>query len=250
MSAAPADPFAGRDLVVFDLDGTLIDSIGIWNEVDRRLRDNLALPPLGEADISAFRESSLRRHSAAANPYLEYCRILGAEAGSPLSPEEILRLRYALGEDLLENEVDYKPGADRLVRRLRARGVRLAIASTTRRPNLEIYLARNGNIRSKAPLDEFFDPILVRDDVREGKPNPEVYLRVLEATGVPTDRALAVEDALSGVEAARAAGLGVVAVRDRHAEPDRAAIDSLVLRTFDSFDEMSPWSFARGRTFC
>ena len=240
MSAAPADPFAGRDLVVFDLDGTLIDSIGIWNEVDRRLRDNLALPPLGEADISAFRESSLRRHSAAANPYLEYCRILGAEAGSPLSPEEILRLRYALGEDLLENEVDYKPGADRLVRRLRARGVRLAIASTTRRPNLEIYLARNGNIRSKAPLDEFFDPILVRDDVREGKPNPEVYLRVLEATGVPTDRALAVEDALSGVEAARAAGLGVVAVRDRHAEPDRAAIDSLVLRTFDSFDEMSP----------
>lgn len=240
MSAAPADPFAGRDLVVFDLDGTLIDSIGIWNEVDRRLRDNLALPPRGEADISAFRESSLRRHSAAANPYLEYCRILGAEAGSPLSPEEILRLRYALGEDLLENEVDYKPGADRLVRRLRARGVRLAIASTTRRPNLEIYLARNGNIRSKAPLDEFFDPILVRDDVREGKPNPEVYLRVLEATGVPTDRALAVEDALSGVEAARAAGLGVVAVRDRHAEPDRAAIDSLVLRTFDSFDEMSP----------
>lgn len=240
MSAAPADPFAGRDLVVFDLDGTLIDSIGIWNEVDRRLRDNLALPPLGEADISAFRESSLRRHSAAANPYLEYCRILGAEAESPLSPEEILRLRYALGEDLLENEVDYKPGADRLVRRLRARGVRLAIASTTRRPNLEIYLARNGNIRTKAPLDEFFDPILVRDDVREGKPNPEVYLRVLEATGVPTDRALAVEDALSGVEAARAAGLGVVAVRDRHAEPDRAAIDSLVLRTFDSFDEMSP----------
>ena len=240
MSSAPADPFAGRDLVVFDLDGTLIDSIGIWNEVDRRLRDNLALPPRGEADISAFRESSLRRHSAAANPYLEYCRILGAEAGSPLSPEEILRLRYALGEDLLENEVDYKPGADRLVRRLRARGVRLAIASTTRRPNLEIYLARNGNIRSKAPLDEFFDPILVRDDVREGKPNPEVYLRVLEATGVPTDRALAVEDALSGVEAARAAGLGVVAVRDRHAEPDRAAIDSLVLRTFDSFDEMSP----------
>ena len=240
MSAAPADPFAGRDLVVFDLDGTLIDSIGIWNEVDRRLRDNLALPPLGEADISAFRESSLRRHSAAANPYLEYCRILGAEAGSPLSPEEILRLRDALGEDLLENEVDYKPGADRLVRRLRARGVRLAIASTTRRPNLEIYLARNGNIRTKAPLDDFFDPILVRDDVREGKPNPEVYLRVLEATGVPTDRALAVEDALSGVEAARAAGLGVVAVRDRHAEPDRAAIDSLVLRTFDSFDEMSP----------
>ncbi|MBQ3811327.1 MAG: HAD family phosphatase [Kiritimatiellae bacterium] len=240
MSSAPADPFAGRDLVVFDLDGTLIDSIGIWNEVDRRLRDNLALPPRGEADISAFRESSLRRHSAAANPYLEYCRILGAEAGSPLSPEEILRLRYALGEDLLENEVDYKPGADRLVRRLHARGVRLAIASTTRRPNLEIYIARNENIRTKAPLDDFFDPILVRDDVREGKPNPEVYLRVLEATGVPTDRALAVEDALSGVEAARAAGLGVVAVRDRHAEPDRAAIDSLVLRTFDSFDEMSP----------
>ena len=114
-------------------------------------------------------------------------------------------------------------------------GICLAIASTTRRPNLEIYLSRNQNIRSKAPLDEFFDPILVRDNVREGKPSPEVYLRILEETGVPADRALAVEDSLPGVESARAAGIDVVAVHDRHSDPDRAAIDALVLRTYRDF---------------
>ena len=231
-------PFENRDLVVFDLDGTLIDSIGVWNEVDRRLRGRLGLSGLDEAARGAFREAALRRHAAAPNPYLEYCRELGAAAGSVLAPADILRLRYELGEELLANEVDYKPGADALVRRLRARGVRLAIASTTRRPNLEIYLARNANIRGKAPLDEFFDPILVRDDVREGKPNPEVYLRILETTGVPAARALAVEDSLAGVESARAAGIDVVAVRDRHSDPDRAAIDALVLGSYDGFDEM------------
>lgn len=150
---------------------------------------------------------------------------------SPSGPTPVLRRRRRS----LANEVDYKPGADVLVRRLRARGVRLAIASTTRRPNLEIYLSRNGNIRSKAPLDEFFDPILVRDDVREGKPSPEVYLRILEETGVPADRALAVEDSLAGVESARAAGIDVVAIHDRHSDPDRAAIDALVLLTYSDF---------------
>lgn len=239
------NPFDHRDLVVFDLDGTLIDSIGVWNEVDRRLRERLGLPTLGEADRGAFREDALRRHAAAASPYLEYCRELGASADSPLPPADILRLRYELGEKLLVNEVDYKPGADVLVRRLRARGIRLAIASTTRRPNLEIYLSRNENIRSKAPLDEFFDPILVRDDVREGKPSPEVYLRILEETGVPADRALAVEDSLAGVESARAAGIDVVAVHDRHSDPDRAAIDALVLLTYSDFG-----AIAGGSSFC
>ena len=68
------NPFDLRDLVVFDLDGTLIDSIGVWNEVDRRLRERLGLPTRGEAERGAFREDALRRHAAAASPYLEYCR--------------------------------------------------------------------------------------------------------------------------------------------------------------------------------
>ena len=68
------NPCDHRDLVVFDLDGTLIDSIGVWNEVDRRLRERLGLPTLGEVERGAFREDALRRHAAAASPYLEYCR--------------------------------------------------------------------------------------------------------------------------------------------------------------------------------
>lgn len=51
----------------------------------------------------------------------------------------------------------------------------------------------------------------------------------------PADRALAVEDSLPGVESARAAGIDVVAVHDRHSDPDRAAIDALVLRTYRDF---------------
>ncbi len=220
-------PFQNRSLVIFDIDGTLLDSIGVWNEVDARLYTRLGLPPRPAAEVHVRREALLREHAAAANPYHEYCRVLGAEAGSPLSPEDILRLRYEICEELLADVVDYKPGADELVRRLHARGLRLAIASTTRRANLKIYLERNERIRSKAAFDAYFDPIFTREDASRSKPDPEIYLRVLRETGVPAAETVAIEDSLAGVESARAAGIDVVAVRDPASDRDRDAIRRL-----------------------
>ncbi len=220
-------PFLHRSLVIFDLDGTLLDSIGVWNEVDARLYARLGLAPLPAAELHARREAILRENAAAENPYHEYCRALGAEAGSPLPPEDILRLRYEICEGLLADEVDYKPGADELVRRLHARGLRLAVASTTRRANMDIYLHRNARIRAKAAFDAYFDPIFTREDAERGKPDPEIYLRVLRETGVPVEEAVAIEDSLAGVESARAAGIAVVAVRDPASDPDRDAIRRL-----------------------
>ena len=65
-----------KKIVIFDMDGTLIDSVGIWNEVDRKLSERLGGQPLSEEALQTRRERMLREFSGRENPYLEYCGCL------------------------------------------------------------------------------------------------------------------------------------------------------------------------------
>ena len=75
-----------KKIVIFDMDGTLIDSVGIWNEVDRKLSERLGGQPLSEEALQTRRERMLREFSGRENPYLEYCGFLKSEYdSSPIS---------------------------------------------------------------------------------------------------------------------------------------------------------------------
>ena len=225
----------GKKLVIFDMDGTLIDSIGIWNEVDRRLLRKLGEARVEEIDVQAQRDGMLRRFAGAENPYLLYCGALGERYGAAMDAQEIMRLRYGIASELLENEIDYKPGAVEFLQKMKAMGFRLAIASTTKRGNMEIYRTKNKNIMGKAALDETFERIYTQEDVREIKPKPEMHLRLMREMGVSAAECIMFEDSLVGVEAANAAGIEVVAVYDRYSEADQAEIRARADYWFEDF---------------
>lgn len=227
----------GKRFIMFDMDGTLIDSVGMWNEVDR-----LFIKALGGCadgvDVQSVRDGKLREYKASDNPYREYCAFVGEKYGSSLSPDELVTLRYNISHEFTAKTIDYKPNAEKLLRVLKEKGYTLIIVSTTKRSNMAVYRKENGNIIKKADIDKTFDAVYTREDAKEIKPSPEIYSRVLREHNARPEECLIFEDSLVGVEAANAAGIDVVAIYDKYSDNDRAEINSRVKASFNNFEEV------------
>lgn len=226
-----------KKFIFFDMDGTLIDSVGMWNEVDRLFIKALGGNPDG-IDVQAERDSKLREYKASDDPYREYCGYMGKKYGSSLSPAELVKLRYSISLNFTENFVDYKPHADKVLRFLKEKGYTLAIVSTTKRSNMDIYRTKNLNIIEKAPIDSIFSAIYTREDAKEIKPSPEIYSRVLGELKAKEEECLIFEDSLVGVEAANNAGIDAVAIYDKYSETDREKIAARVKQYFNDYKEV------------
>ncbi len=213
-----------KKVFIFDLDGTLIDSVGIWNSVDRELILQLGGTPEDETVIQARRDELLTRFRREKTPYLAYCAFLGALCGTNLTAEAIHQKRYDIADTSLKTAVELKPGAAELLTYLKEQGRTLVLASTTARSNVEKYMQFNENIKSKADLAALFSRIYTRDDVTELKPSPQVHEMILKDLHVSPADCLVVEDSFIGVLAANAAKIDVVAVADQYSAQDEVQI--------------------------
>ncbi len=208
------------DAVVFDLDGVLIDSEHVWDEVRMELA----------------RERGGRWHPGAQRAMMgmsspEWSRYMHETIGLAESPEEINRIvvarmleRYAEGPPLL-------PGAVEAVERLAARWP-LAIASSSNRELIEAVLA-------STPLGPLFELTVSSEEVPRGKPAPDVYLEAARRLGVEPARSAAVEDSHNGILAAKAAGMRTLAIPNPRFPPAAealAAADAVLA----SLDELAP----------
>ncbi len=208
------------EAVIFDLDGVLVDSEHVWDEV----REELA------------RERGGRWHERAQADMMgmsstEWSRYMHDVIGIADAPEEInaevvrrMQERYATELPLIE-------GATDAVRRL-AEELRLGLASSSNRPLIDAVLASAG-------LGELFEVTVSSEEVSRGKPAPDVYLQATRWLGVAPERAAAVEDSANGIRSAHAAGLRVIAIPNRRYPPpeDALGLADLVL---ESLDELTP----------
>jgi HAD superfamily hydrolase (TIGR01509 family) len=187
--------------VAFDLDGVLVDSEPLWEDVRRRF--TLANGGRWSADA----QKTMMGMSSG-----EWAHFMAATLGVELPEPDIIRgvvddmaARYRDGVPLL-------PGAVEAVQRLAARWP-LGLASSANRPLIDIVLRVTG-------LDAHFAATVSSEEVARGKPAPDVYLEVSRRLGVSATHCAAIEDSTNGLLAARAAGMRVVAVPRAAFPPD------------------------------
>jgi HAD superfamily hydrolase (TIGR01509 family) len=193
------------EAVVFDMDGLLLDSEQVWDEV----REQLA------------RERGGRWHEQAQRDMMgmssqEWSRYMHDAIGLAETPDEInaevvrrMAARYRGSLPLI-------PGAVDAVRRIGAVWP-LGLASSSNRPLIDLALELMG-------VSELFNATVSSEEVGRGKPAPDVYLEAARRLGVDPSRIAAVEDSHNGIRSARAAGMRVIAIPNPHFPPDREAL--------------------------
>ena len=227
-----------KKVIIFDLDGTLIDSIGVWNDVDKELINTIGSVDFDEIDIGKQRDEKLKEFNNSEDMYLEYCGFLGEKYQSKLSKEEIKKLRYEIAANYLKNIIDYKPDAENILKILKEQGFTLVLATTTNDHTIKTYIEENQNIIRKAPLDEYFSLIYSKGAVKKLKPDPEIHYKILKELNVKPEECLIVEDSLIGIEAAINAGIEFVVIYDKYSDGNREKINNLAKIQFKNFDEM------------
>ena len=150
------------DLVIFDLDGTLIDSNGINNNLDIELARSLGESKSSE-EILIERDNVLKKQNVG-DIYLNYCEYLKIKYNSNLSKEEILQYRRNLSKKVSKN-IKYKPDADVMIKYLKSENIKIALATVSRRETIDIYINENEHMKNKCNLQEYFDCIITKDDV-------------------------------------------------------------------------------------
>jgi HAD superfamily hydrolase (TIGR01509 family) len=201
------------EAVIFDLDGVLVDSEHLWDEV----REELA------------RERGGRWHERAQADMMgmsstEWSRYMHDVIGLPEQPEEIsdevvrrMLARYA-------EELPLVDGGVEAVRRMAA-DYRVGLASSSNRPLIDAVLEQAG-------ITELFETTVSSEEVARGKPAPDVYLEAARRLGVAPARCLAIEDSGSGIRSAHAAGMRVLAIPNHRYPPGGAlALADVVLAT-------------------
>ena len=126
-----------------------------------------------------------------------------------------------------------------MIKYLKNKNINLALATVSRRADLDIYINENKYIKDKCNLQEYFDFILTKDDVTLKKPNPEVYNKIIERFKIKDlSKCVVIEDSLSGVRAAKNANLNVIVIYDKYADKDREEINKLADYSVANFKEM------------
>jgi beta-phosphoglucomutase len=198
--------------VIFDMDGVLVDTGWAHRQswYDLAAQEGLAM-------TDEFFRRTFGMQNDAILPMLR----------PGISQEQMDRLadwkeqRY---RDIVKEHLELAPGAEALLKDLKAQGFRLAIGSSAPPENLDVFWEPLG-------LAGWFDARVTKEEIARSKPSPETFLKAAEKLGLRPDRCAVVEDAVPGVQAARAAGMPVVAVtttrgRDELAQANRV-VDSL-----------------------
>jgi HAD superfamily hydrolase (TIGR01509 family) len=205
---------------IFDLDGTLLDSMDVWAKVDADFlaKRGIAVPPDYMDAIS-----SMTFHETAAYTVKRF--------SLQDSVEDLMREWNDMAAYAYGHTVRMKPHAKEYLITLRERGAKLAVATSLSAELCAPVLCNNG-------IDNFFDVICRTDEVGYGKSRPDVFLLTAKKIGIPPQDCLVFEDILAAVKGAKNAGMSVCAVYDKASENDWEQIKAEADYAIVDFHEM------------
>ena len=194
---------------IFDMDGTLTDSMYVWKDIGKRYLISCGITPR-ETLWNDIKILSLR----------QTCDYFMNEYGLEKTYEEICNGINSLVEPMYRDEVLPKKGVIPFLQKLKERGVKMCVATATDRYLVELVLKKNG-------LFDFFSEIFTCTEVGAGKDNPLIFELAHAHLGTPKGETYIFEDALYAIKTAKNAGFKVVGVHDLSAKKNTAEIKSI-----------------------
>ncbi|MEA2103401.1 MAG: HAD family phosphatase [Candidatus Cloacimonadota bacterium] len=189
------------EAVIFDLDGTLIDSMGVWIEVDKEY--------LGKRGIET--PDNLFDDIESGNSFIEVAEYFKNKFDLPDSLETIMNEWTEMVRWHYENEIPLKKGVLEFLEFLQSSEIKMGIGTSNSDQLARIVLKANR-------VDDKFGTVTAGCREIKGKPFPDIFLRVASDLGVKPENCLVIEDVYVGVLAAKAAGMTVFAIQDEHAK--------------------------------
>lgn len=190
--------FTGINAFLFDLDGTIADSLWIWKQIDIDFLKMFGLDfPNGiQEDLGG-------------SSFYEVAVYFKKRFSLDWSLEQIMDKWNEMAQEKYENDIPLKAGVRDFMQKANEKGIKMAIASSNSRHLVEKFLEKQG-------IDIYISEIVTSDEIKNGKPAPDVYLEAASRLAVKPSECYVFEDIPDGIKAGKGAGMRVCAMEDKY----------------------------------
>ncbi|GAB6168535.1 HAD family phosphatase [Clostridium carnis] len=205
---------------IFDLDGTLVDSMWVWEKIDIEYlsQKGYTVPKNINEEITHL-------------SFLETAKYFKNRFNLEDSLEEIMDTWNRMAFDYYSNTIKLKTGAFEFLNKLKENNIKIALATSNSVPLLEATLKNNG-------IFDLFDAITTTDEANKPKNYPDIYLLSANKLSVKPENCVVFEDIVQAINGAKAAGMKVVAVYDKASESQKDEITLLADKYINSYSEL------------
>ena len=210
--------------VIFDMDGSLVDSMWVWKDIDIEYLGRFGL------DIPDDLQQEIEGMS-----FTETARYFRDRFGLDRSVEQIRADWNEMAWDKYRSRVMLKPGAREFLDYCRSQGIKLGIATSNSREIVDMVMEARG-------VADYFSCITTACEAKKGKPAPDVYLLTAQQLSVDPKNCLVFEDIVFGIQAGKAAGMEVCAVDDAYSayqEAEKRSLADYYIKDFREIQEIA-----------
>lgn len=208
------------EAIIFDMDGTLVDSMWMWGEIDKEYLGGLGI------ELPEDLQEKIEGMS-----FSETAVYIKERFGLSDSLDTMKQTWVEMACEKYRHEVPYKEGAREFLEMCRSRGVKMGVATSNSRELVE-------HAAQALSFYDYISCIITACEVKRGKPAPDVYLAVAEKLGIAPKKCLVFEDITAGIQAGKAAGMTVCAVEDEYSAGNRRRKQELADYYIDNYLEL------------